>query len=184
MCRVGDCSSSITREFWKAANWTYKVSPGWPDIAKQMFYEKALREILEQDEAAPTTIRNIFVFPGKTNEGPLTLSEIRHSDGRDVGPAFPPIECSYVSIRDALACYVSGSQSLVLWILTYHKISMLWKRFPRAYQPEGIAMLLIMRSYCDETVEQTSVEGVGSLLTSTYRASGGSGSIPQAGKAR
>lgn len=89
-------------------------APGWPDIAKQMFYEKALREVVETTSASPVQIRNIFAFPGKKNVGPLNYVEMRHTGGKVVSNAFPKIECAYVSVQAALKFYVSGSQGVSL----------------------------------------------------------------------
>lgn len=89
-------------------------APGWPDIAKQIFYEKALREVVDTDGEPASNIRNIFVFPSKNSTGPLASAEIRLSDGTSASAAFPPVECAYVSVRDVLACYVSGVQGVSL----------------------------------------------------------------------
>ncbi len=89
-------------------------APGWPDIAKQIFYEKALREIVDNNSELPVVIQNIFAFPGKTNDGPLTKAEIRHTNGKPVSSAFPPVACSYVSVREALKHYVLRSQGIEL----------------------------------------------------------------------
>ncbi|MBR9863892.1 MAG: LlaJI family restriction endonuclease [Rhodobacteraceae bacterium] len=89
-------------------------APGWPDIAKQIFYEKALREIVDQNSELPAVIHNVFAFPAATNRGPLTKVEIRHTNGKPVSSAFPPIVCSYVSVREALYHYVSRSQGIDL----------------------------------------------------------------------
>lgn len=89
-------------------------APGWPDIAKQMFYEKALREVVDTAGAPASDIHNIFAFPGDANEGPLTTAEIRRADGASANAAFPPITCVYVSVREVLAFYVGGSQGVEL----------------------------------------------------------------------
>jgi len=93
---------------------TAVTAPGWPDIAKQMFYEHALREIVDTAHTPPTTIYNIFAFPGKTNDGPLTKVEVRHSDGKSVSQAFRPIDCIYVSMREVLSHYVNNAQGVEL----------------------------------------------------------------------
>lgn len=88
------------------------TAPGWPDIAKQMFYEQALREIVDSADGPPAIIRNIFAFPGKLNDGPLTNVEVRHTDGRAVSSAFRPIDCIYVSMREVLSHYVNNSRGV------------------------------------------------------------------------
>ena len=89
-------------------------APGWPDIAKQMFYEKALREVVDTGGAPASVIHNVFAFPGNSNEGPLTSAEIRRADGASANTAFSPITCLYVSVREVLAFYVGGSQGVEL----------------------------------------------------------------------
>lgn len=89
-------------------------SPGWPDIAKQIFYEKALREVIDTNSDGSVAIRNVFAFPAANGEGPLTKVEIRHTDGTSVSSAFPPITCLYVSVRNALKCYVLRVQGVEL----------------------------------------------------------------------
>lgn len=90
------------------------TAPGWPDIAKQIFYEKALREIVDNNSELPAVIHNIFAFPAATNDGPLKKAEIRHTNGKPVSSAFPPIVCSYVSVREALKHYASRSKGIDL----------------------------------------------------------------------
>lgn len=89
-------------------------APGWPDIAKQMFYEKALREIVDSPATSPAIIDNIFVFPSTTNDGPLSQTEMLLPSGNPVGSTFSPIRCSYVSVKEALRNYVSYTQGIQL----------------------------------------------------------------------
>lgn len=89
-------------------------APGWPDIAKQIFYEKALREVVDIAGEPASSIRNIFAFPSRQGDGPLASAEIRRADDASASAAFPPIECAYVSVRDVLGSYVSGSQGVAL----------------------------------------------------------------------
>lgn len=89
-------------------------APGWPDIAKQIFYEKALREIVDHNRETPVVINNVFAFPAASNVGPLTRAEIRHTNGKPVSSAFPPIACSYIPVRDALKHYVLRRQGIDL----------------------------------------------------------------------
>lgn len=86
-----------------------ETAPGWPDIAKQMFYENALREVVEGDSGTRAEIRNIFAFPSKNGNGPLASVEMRRADGKNANAVFPPILCSYISVRNALDCYVKGT---------------------------------------------------------------------------
>jgi hypothetical protein len=102
----------VDAKYYAATN--AATAPGWPDIAKQIFYEKALREIVDLNSRLPAVIRNVFAFPAATNDGPLKTAEVRHINGQPVSSAFPPITCSYVSIRDALNHYVNRSQEIDL----------------------------------------------------------------------
>lgn len=80
--------------------------PGWPDIAKQMFYEKALRSVLGKD----ARIRNCFVFPkgDSTKIGRYLKVDMRlvdpHSQMGPI-PSFPPIETVYLSMREVMTTY-------------------------------------------------------------------------------
>ena len=101
----------------KSAN----TAPGWPDIAKQFFYEKALREIVDSPEEIPSNIKNIFVFPSRSKDGPLTQVTLQHRKlEKTVSDYFPPIFCVYVSVRDALELYVSGKQGIVIITKNIH----------------------------------------------------------------
>ena len=91
-----------------------ETAPGWPDIAKQIFYEKALREIVDKPGKPASVVRNIFAFPSRNGHGPLISSEILHADGSSTTSIFPPIACAYVAVRDVLACYVTGSKGITL----------------------------------------------------------------------
>lgn len=91
-----------------------ETAPGWPDIAKQMFYENALREVLKRTAVAPVEIRSVFVFPSRTNEGPLARVVMQHLDGTPLSTDFPSILCAYVSISGALESYVSGAKHINL----------------------------------------------------------------------
>lgn len=108
----GSSFTIVDAKYYAAKN--AGTAPGWPDIAKQIFYEKALREIVDNNSELPAVIRNIFAFPAATNVGPLTKAEIRHTNGKPVSSAFPPIACSYVSVRAALKHYVLRSQGIEL----------------------------------------------------------------------
>ncbi|WP_182911654.1 LlaJI family restriction endonuclease [Paracoccus sp. JM45] len=89
-------------------------APGWPDIAKQIFYEHALREIVDSTDMPQSIIHNIFAFPAKMNEGPLVNVEVRHEDGRPVSAAFRPVYCIYVSMREVLEHYVNNTQGVTI----------------------------------------------------------------------
>lgn len=102
----------VDAKYYAAKN--AESAPGWQDIAKQIFYEKALREVVDTEGATASKIRNIFAFPSNNRDGPLASVEIRRDDGKSASLAFPPIECAYLSIRDVLGFYVNGSQGVSL----------------------------------------------------------------------
>lgn len=85
--------------------------PGWPDIAKQMFYEMALRSVVGKASA----IRNCFVFPGGDNPqgGPYRRVDMRARDGKNAPDpvlGFPAIETVYLPIRTVMEAYRDGRQ--------------------------------------------------------------------------
>ena len=88
------------------------TAPGWPDIAKQMFYEKALRHVV----GAKAEIRNCFVFPSsKTAHGPLSRVRM-HGEGKDGDEpdGFTEIECVYMDTASVLAAYCAREKNLSL----------------------------------------------------------------------
>jgi hypothetical protein len=90
------------------------TAPGWTDIAKQMFYEKALREVLGFEGRLPARIDNVFIFPKNANNDLLSKVEMEHVDGSAVSDAFSSIECVYVPMQDCLRLYASRSQGIQL----------------------------------------------------------------------
>lgn len=70
-------------------------APGWGDLVKQFFYEKALKTL---PEYSSYNIKNIMIFPGSIN----TFEKVRMAaiTGVDTfsfqDTAFPPIECKYI----------------------------------------------------------------------------------------
>jgi hypothetical protein len=87
---------------------TPRSAPGWPDLVKQFFYEKALK--LAHPSMA---IRNAFVFPGIG--GPLGSVHLRSRDGSKFFDAeFPPIHCHYVDPLAVIHNYISNKKMLDL----------------------------------------------------------------------
>lgn len=103
----------VDAKYYAARN--AETAPGWPDIAKQMFYEKALREVVDTPATSPAVIDNFFVFPSMATDGPFSQTEMRLPDGRPVGVAFSSIRCCYVSVREALSHYVSSTEGIELF---------------------------------------------------------------------
>ncbi|MEP6355298.1 MAG: LlaJI family restriction endonuclease [Hyphomicrobiales bacterium] len=90
-------------------------APGWPDISKQLFYEKALRILVDTDANSPTKIRNVFAFPGEKSAGPLHRVEMQTSTGSSTKISdFQRIDCVYISMRDALHQYATMTQKIII----------------------------------------------------------------------
>lgn len=85
--------------------------PGWPDIAKQMLYETALRSVVGE----MTPIKNCFAFPARTNAGgPYKSIEMRNTTNQEALHSFPSIECHYISIINVMRAYKEGRSDLTL----------------------------------------------------------------------
>ncbi|KAJ02581.1 hypothetical protein PM02_13945 [Sulfitobacter mediterraneus] len=91
-----------------------ETAPGWTDIAKQLFYEKALIEVLSLEGRLPSRIDNVFIFPRNSNNFCLSKVEMEHVNGSPVSDAFSSIECVYVPMQDCLRLYVSRSHGIKL----------------------------------------------------------------------
>ncbi|EET46268.1 LlaJI family restriction endonuclease [Thalassobium sp. R2A62] len=85
--------------------------PGWPDIAKQMFYEMALRSVVGDEPE----IRNCFVFPapqvGATRFERVQMREV--TEGGSV-TTFPVVECHYLSMDEVISAYVEHRGNLAV----------------------------------------------------------------------
>lgn len=66
-------------------------APGWGDIVKQFFYEKALAAVGD-----PVDITNVFVFPGKTGVFTQVHLRSKRDSNQFYDDEFPPIHCYYV----------------------------------------------------------------------------------------
>jgi hypothetical protein len=84
---------------------TVNNAPGWGDIVKQFFYEKALMAV-----DGSSDIRNVFVFPGV--DGPFTEVQLcSKEDNRKFFTAdFPPIYCHYVDPLKIVHYYVNSKR--------------------------------------------------------------------------
>jgi hypothetical protein len=77
--------------------------PGWPDLVKQFFYEKAVSLIYDDKY----TFSNIFVFPGQS--GPFKYVVMKDRESDDYYPEiFPPISCMYICPSIVISHYVKG----------------------------------------------------------------------------
>jgi hypothetical protein len=86
--------------------------PGWPDIAKQMFYEMALRSVVGEEPE----IRNCFVFPalraGATRYQRVEMRAV--VEGTSVA-AFPKVECHYLPMDEVMSAYVDRRSNLMIF---------------------------------------------------------------------
>jgi hypothetical protein len=83
--------------------------PGWPDIAKQMFYEMALRSVIGEEAC----IRNYFVFPAPSLDATrYSRIEVRAKADDATVAAFPQVECHYMPIDDVMSAYVERRRNL------------------------------------------------------------------------
>lgn len=81
---------------------TVNNSPGWPDLVKQFFYEKALAQMPNFREYQ---FRNIFIFPGQNS----TFDKVRMQDQKTLfflDKEFPPIKCVYIDPLNLLDKYL------------------------------------------------------------------------------
>lgn len=84
-------------------------SPGWSDLVKQFFYEKALAEM---PDFVGYKLKNGLIFPGETG----VFKEIRmrdQSSKKDLDDQFPPIQCIYLNPFIVLQKYVNGEKHLL-----------------------------------------------------------------------
>lgn len=85
--------------------------PGWPDIAKQMFYEMALRSVVGNEPH----IGNCFIFPAPMAGSPrykrITMRPA--VKGTSVA-AFPQIKCHYMRLDEVMSAYVECRNDLTI----------------------------------------------------------------------
>ena len=79
-------------------------APGWGDIVKQFFYEKALLAT-----GKVTDIKNVFIFPGTVRS--YTKIHLRSKTAGDFfDHEFPPIHCYYVPPNEVIHHYVNNKK--------------------------------------------------------------------------
>jgi hypothetical protein len=83
-------------------------APGWSDIVKQLFYEKALDKL-----CLGATIKNAFIFPGKKGN----LKEVRIRDRVNSTKEksvyiddFKPVHCYYIEPEKVMEHYLYGNK--------------------------------------------------------------------------
>lgn len=84
-------------------------SPGWSDLVKQFFYEKALAEM---PDFTGYELKNGLIFPGETE----VFKEIRmldQSSRRYLNDEFPSIKCIYLDPFIVLKKYIDGEKHVL-----------------------------------------------------------------------
>ncbi len=99
--------SIIDAKYYKGE--TPTDSPGWSDIVKQFFYEKALSKIY------PTqSILNWFAFPGSQEtiiSGPIKYITMQDKkSGENLNEEFRPINCAYFCPINTMEKYANSSR--------------------------------------------------------------------------
>lgn len=83
-----------------------KDAPGWPDLVKQFFYQKAVKSVTGND----TVVTTHFVFPGSVNyltsahvgeRGQHQQETLRHT------PDYPVVHCHYCDPTELMKTYVT-----------------------------------------------------------------------------
>nr|WP_174506097.1 LlaJI family restriction endonuclease [Acinetobacter sp. Marseille-Q1620] len=83
---------------------TVENAPGWPDLVKQFFYEKAIAELTDFKSY---TFENFLVFPGKKQVF-KTVKMIDTKTDHFINSHFKPIKCHYVDPLELLEIYSSN----------------------------------------------------------------------------
>ncbi|WP_435275318.1 LlaJI family restriction endonuclease [Psychrobium sp. nBUS_13] len=79
-------------------------APGWPDLVKQFFYAKALKQI-EPD----ARVLNAFVFPNST--GMFSSAHMQdRQDGHLLNNDYEPIKCAYIEPVEVLRSFVDNKK--------------------------------------------------------------------------
>ena len=99
-------------------------APGWPDLVKQFFYAKSLKQLYDQ-----AVVHNAFVFPGK--EGVIESVHMTERGKKEItedtllDDLYPPISCLYQDPLELLESYVTGRKlsSLSLELLSSNQHS-------------------------------------------------------------
>ncbi len=83
--------------------------PGWPDLVKQFYYEKAVSLIYDDEYS----FSNVFIFPGKS--GPYKYVVMKDRMSEEYFPeTFPPVHCVYICPAIVIKHYVRGERIINL----------------------------------------------------------------------
>ncbi|SIO42777.1 LlaJI restriction endonuclease [Salinivibrio sp. ES.052] len=86
---------------------TPQSAPGWPDIVKQLYYQKAVSSVVGEDKQVTTH----FVFPGTAQRLVSTHVGNRGQNKQTqlvALPEYPAIHCHYCPSSDLIKAYVQG----------------------------------------------------------------------------
>ena len=107
--RKGTELTVIDAKYYRAISGS--TVPGWQDIAKQMFYELAVRSVAGK----AFTVSNCFAFPSrKDGAGPFVKVAMLPRSGGGLVAGFPPIDCHYIDVMDVMSAYVERRVDLSL----------------------------------------------------------------------
>lgn len=96
--RTGTNLKIVDAKYYEATG--IKSVPGWSDIVKQLFYEKAVRIV-----DPSLDVSNCFIFPASKSRPP-EFSEIRmYNEDRTEVLSLSRIECKYVDTSDVMNAY-------------------------------------------------------------------------------
>jgi hypothetical protein len=100
--------SVIDAKYYDASS--IQHSPGWSDLVKQFYYQKAVAKVFNVPSKSVT---NHFVFPGNIpflSSGHVAHREKIISSEEDCLPAseYSPILCHYQEPLELLNCYING----------------------------------------------------------------------------
>jgi hypothetical protein len=87
------------------------TSPSWPDVVKQLYYQKAMEALLKDPESE---VQSCFIFPASRLTAPsFDVVQMRYQTGR-LENTFPNIYCYYLNTEDVVRAYISGKKLLDL----------------------------------------------------------------------
>jgi hypothetical protein len=85
-----------------------RSAPGWHDLVKQFFYEKAFQAVEPE-----VLVRNAMIFPG--NDGPFNSVHLKSKlNGNLFDIEFPPISCFYIDPSEVIHHFVHGKKMSTL----------------------------------------------------------------------
>lgn len=93
-------------------------SPKWPDVVKQLYYQKAMEALLQ---GQASDVQSCFIFPTSKISSPhFNEVQMKYPNGK-LEQSFPSISCYYLDTEDVVRAYISGKKlrDLNLWAVPY-----------------------------------------------------------------